>query len=263
MSTKIDNMKTDTLLDLGLSEIEAKLYLSLLSLGGSRASAVARSTGIKRTTVYAILKNLANKGFVAMYLRGSTQLYYAERPDRIRNVLNKRMSAFTDLIPQLEALAKKEGAIAGLRSIESLSELKHFYENILSDYARQSYCIIGNRFSWQDLDRDFFIRFRRLRAQAHIKTRLLLTHNSKSEDALDNLSLKREVRYLPKKYTFNSTIDIYHDKILIVSPELSALAVVIEVPPMTDVFKTVFELLWDVTPSSTSPKKSRAGGRAH
>ena len=161
-------MKTDALVNLGLSEIEAKLYLALLGLGGSRASAVARTTGIKRTTVYAILKNLANQGFVTMYLRGSTQLYYAERPNRIKNTLNKKMAAFTDLIPQLEAMTKTQGAVAGLRSIESLSELKHFYENVLTDYARQSYCIIGNRFSWQDLDQEFFTRFRRLRAKANI-----------------------------------------------------------------------------------------------
>lgn len=255
-------MKLNALLDLGLSEAEAKLYLALLGLGRARASIVARNTGTKRTTVYAMLKSLVEKGFVVMYLHGNAQLYYAERPERVRNQFNKRLSSFTEFIPQLEAIAKKDAPINGLRRIESVSELKHFYGNILHDYAGKNYDIIGNRFSWQDLDKEFFVRFRRERAKAKIKTRLLLTHNSKSEDSLDNLPLKRTVKYLPAKYSFNSTIDIYRDKILIVSPDLSTLAVVIEMPAMTDVFKTIFDLLWEILPT-TSAKKSQADQSVH
>jgi hypothetical protein len=55
----------------------------------------------------------------------------------------------------------------------------------------------------------------------------------------------REFKYLPPIYKFKSTIDIFGDRILIVSPELSSLAVVIAIPAMTDVFKTVFQVLWD------------------
>jgi len=60
----------------------------------------------------------------------------------------------------------------------------------------------------------------------------------------------RDYKYLDKKYSFKSTIDIYNDKILIVSSELSALAVVVALPPMVDVFKAIFEALWDSTPST-------------
>ncbi|PLX27027.1 hypothetical protein C0581_03815 [Candidatus Parcubacteria bacterium] len=48
-----------TLKNLGLSDIEAGVYLSLLKLGGSQASKIAKDVGIKRTTVYPILKKLA------------------------------------------------------------------------------------------------------------------------------------------------------------------------------------------------------------
>ncbi len=58
-------------------------------------------------------------------------------------------------------------------------------------------------------------------------------------------ALLREWRYAPAKYNFKSTIDMYDDKILVVSPHLSSLAVVIAVPAMVDVFKSVFEMLWD------------------
>lgn len=253
---------TDILHDLGLTPPETEVYIALLRLGGVRASTIAHDTGLKRTTIYAILKSLTRKGFVAMYVRHSTQLYYAERPERIKHYFSKKLTAFTELIPSLEILTKKDLKIEGVRPIETIDELKLFYQNVLLDYKRKSYSIIGNTQAWLGYDPEFFTKFREDRAAAKISTRLLLTNDSQAANELDNKKLLRTIKYVPKKYLFNSTIDIFDDKILIVSPELSALAVVIAISPMVDVFKMVFEMLWDWAPVTTSPKKSQAGQRA-
>jgi hypothetical protein len=53
------------------------------------------------------------------------------------------------------------------------------------------------------------------------------------------------VRTLSPTHTFKSTIDIFDDKVIVVTPDLHALAVVIEVPTMVDVFQAMFDLLWE------------------
>lgn len=236
-----------TLEQLGLTAPEAQVYLALLKIGGSRASRVARETGLKRTTAYAILKNLSRKGFVTMYYRKSQQFYYAVKPARVAVLVEKKLDAFSALIPSLEATAKKEMQDMGLRFIETKHELEDFYRGILHDYKNKSYRIIGSAAGWEGLDPDFFIQFRKDRGSHNIKTRLLLTADSKIVSPKAE-ALKREVRFLPEKYSFHSTIDIYDDKILIVSAELSSLAVVIAIPAMVDVFQSIFEMLWDATP---------------
>ena len=77
--------------EMGLSPEESAIYLALLRVGGSIASAVARETGIKRTTVYALLRSLANKGFVMLYYRKNKQLYYAEKPQRVVEYFEKKI----------------------------------------------------------------------------------------------------------------------------------------------------------------------------
>lgn len=230
--------------ELGISEIEAQIYLSLLKLGGSLASTVAKDVGTKRTTVYALLKGLTRKGFIAMYYRKNKQLYYAERPARLAAHFEKKLATFTAMIPALESFDKKQTQTIGLRFIETKEELKRFYAGILHDYKNKEYYIIGSLHGWEDLDPEFFIQYRKDRGAAHIKTKLLLTADSRKDNP-DDQTLRRDVRYLPKQYAFKSTIDIYKDKILIVSPELSSLAVVIAIPAMTDIFKSVFQMLWD------------------
>lgn len=230
--------------ELGLSDEEVSIYLSLLRSGGSIASAVAKDVGIKRTTVYAILKGLVQKGFVTMYYRKNKQLFYAEKPARVAQYFEKKLDAFTAIIPTLEALDKKQAQAFGLRFIETMGELKHFYQDVLQEYKGKQYCAVGSATAWQGLEPEFFVQYRKDRAAANIKTKILITEESKSASPND-ATLLREVKLLPKKYAFKSTIDIFKDKVLIVSPELSSLAVVIAIPAMVDVFQGMFDMIWD------------------
>ena len=57
------------LLDFGLTEQEAQTYLTLFKLGGATASVLAKEAGLKRTTIYPILKALSQKGCVLVYFK--------------------------------------------------------------------------------------------------------------------------------------------------------------------------------------------------
>lgn len=230
--------------DLGLSDQETNIYVHLLKIGGSSASGIAKSAGIKRTTVYALLKTLVNKGFVTMYYRKSRQLYYAEKPERVKRYFEKKIEAFESFIPALEAMDKSNIQMTGLRFIETLPELKRFYVGILEEYKNREYYAIGSAGAWEGLAPEFFIQYRKDRAKARIHTKILVTHDSRGISPEDP-KLLRDVKFLPPSCKFKSTIDIYKDKVLIVSPEMSSLAVVIEIPAMTDIFRALFELLWN------------------
>ena len=234
------------LIDLGLSEQESEAYLSLLRLGGGLASKVARDMHIKRTTIYAILQSLTLKGFATVYFRKSKKFYYASKPHKLAGLFEKKLETFNSMIPLLESLEKKETQSMGLRFIETKEELENFYEEILVEYKNKEYYAIGSAPAWEGIDNDFFIKYRKQRAKNNIHTKLLLSAESKQLDIAGD-SLLRKYKYLPEKYKFKSTIDIYKDKILIVSPDLSSLAVVIAIPAMVDIFKSIFEIIWETT----------------
>ncbi len=236
---------TTILKSLGLSEHEVVVYLALLKIGGSLASTVAKEAGMKRTTVYAVLKTLGEKGFVSVYFRKNKRYYYAQQPQRLARYFEKKLELFTNIIPTLESLGRKQDQQLGLRFIETKEELETFYTGLLAQYKNKKYCIIGSLHGWEDIDPEFFKRFRVERGRANIKTRLLLTADSREDNPPDS-KLLRDVRYLPVKYNFKSTIDIYPDQILIVSPHLSSLAVVVAVPAMVDIFKSIFEVMWEM-----------------
>lgn len=242
----------NALLQLGLTKQEAQAYLALLKLGGSTASVIAKETGIKRTTVYPILKSLSIKGCVFVYFRKNKRYYYAQKPNKLSSLFEKKLEVFNNIVPLLESMDKKQAQTIGLRFIETKEELYQFYFNVLSEYKNKQYYIIGDINAWENNNYDFLMQYRKNRAEAKIKTKILLSHGSKQFNPPEK-NLLREYKYLPEKYIFKSTIDIFDDKILIVSPSLSSLAIVIAVPAMVDIFKSMFEIIWE----SIEKNKSR------
>lgn len=231
--------------NLGLSRQEAAGYLALLRLGGSGAATLAKEMSVKRTTVYAILKSLTEHGAAEAYLKKGRIFYRPIPPEKLAERFEEKIELFRGLIPSLVTMEKEEGRLLGLRFIEAKAELERFYRDILKEYRGKSYRIIGNASAWESIDPEFFIQFRKDRATHNISTRLLLSAGSEEINPIES-TLLREWRYLPPEHEFKSTIDIFDDKILIVSPELSSLAVVIATPAMTDVFKSIFDVLWSM-----------------
>ena len=233
-----------TLESLGLSQDEAGAYLALLKLGSAKATEVAQEVGVKRTTIYPILASLTQKGFAATYIQKSKRLYRAEKPERVAGLFEKKLESFVNVIPELRTLEKATASAVGLRFIETKKELQQFYLGVLRDYADRSYRAIGSASAWEGIDPDFFKKFRYDRARNNIKTRILLSADSAAASPTDP-KLLRDVRILPATHTFKSTMDIFDDKVIIISPDLTALAVVIAVPAMVDIFKSVFEMIWE------------------
>ena len=233
-----------TLQTLGLTEDEAHAYLTLLQLGNANAAALATKINVKRTTIYPILSSLSDKGFASTYFSKSKRLYRAEKPERVAGLYEKKLESFSAIIPELKTLEKQTLSAIGLRFITTKKELEQFYVGVLTDYKNKTYRAIGSASSWEGIDPDYFKKFRHDRARANIKTQILLSADSTAASPSDP-KLLRDVRTLPPTHIFKSTIDIFDDKVIVVTPDLHALAVVIEVPTMVDVFQAMFDLLWE------------------
>jgi sugar-specific transcriptional regulator TrmB len=237
--------KMELLRGIGLSDREILAYSGLLKLGPSSATQLAKEVGLKRTTVYSILENLIRKEIVSSYRKGHKAIFDPLIPNKLLSLYERKLESLTTLIPYLEKIQSVQTKPFGVRFIQTRREFESFYNQILDEYKDRSYYIIGNANTFINIDTDFILKFRKNRALRNIHTKLILSHDSKAAAGQDDPSLIREFKYLPEKYVFKSTIDIYDDKILIVGPEVKSLAVVIAVPPMVDVFRSVFEVLWE------------------
>ncbi len=240
---------------LGLSSEESDLYVVLNRRGASEAKRLAAELGIKRTSVYAMLDRLCEKGFAEQRVTKNGREYLAVRPQKVRLAQEKKVAQFTALIPWLESQTSSDTGGENVRIFETRQELKQWYIGMLHEYAGRSYRIIGTQQDWYRLDPDFLEAIHKTVKDKRIRAQLLFSADTPRVFQDREPSIYRDIRYLPKAYTFRSTIDIFDDQILIVSPEQRAVAVVITNPAMMDVFDAVFRCLWEVGKGENGSKK--------
>ena len=102
----------ETLKELGISERQTDLYLTLLKLGPSSIRDIASSVGINRGTVYEELKRLRTMSLVTYFPQGKRKFFCAESPDvlvrRARQVQQKTSDAADrlelEILPNLKEI---------------------------------------------------------------------------------------------------------------------------------------------------------------
>lgn len=234
--------------EFGLSKQEIGVYVKLLELGASSATQLSTEMGIKRTTAYPLLERLISHGVVIVSDQGSKKVFTPIKPQKLTSLYENKLDSLAKIIPLLEQMQGKEIKEYGVRLLKSKRDLESFYSDILEEYRNKEYYIIGSVSGFLNIDREFLLDFRKKRAARNTRVKLLLSHDSKGEEGQNDPQLLRTFKYLPEKYRFKSTIDIYDDKIVIIGPEIKALAVVVAIPAMVDIFRSVFEVLWEMTP---------------
>ena len=80
-------MRTNDLMDIGLSEKEAAVYLALLELGSDTVQHIAKKSAVNRATTYVILDSLKKKGVVSTVEKGTKTHFQAESPESLRKLI--------------------------------------------------------------------------------------------------------------------------------------------------------------------------------
>ncbi|MBI5220486.1 MAG: hypothetical protein HY978_01455 [Candidatus Liptonbacteria bacterium] len=234
---------------LGFSEKEAGAYLALLTLGRGTVSQISRAAGINRTTGYDILDTLVAYGMVRISGREPKQEYVTESPDKITEVLERRLHAAQEqtklakqLIPQLKPL-QLAGERPRVRFYEGREGLIEVYEDTLTSHEPiRAYATID------DMHRalpNYFPKYYARRAAKGISIRGIVPKTPIAlERTAHNAEEKREVAFVPPdKYYFSPEIDIYDNKVMIASWR-EKLGIIIESAEIADAMKKIYELAW-------------------
>ena len=122
------------LMNAGLDETRAQLYMSALSSGETTAKNLAEAVSMPRTAVYDNLRVLEQKGFVRAVRHGKRKTYAPLPPKELLKKIENQKKQLTDLLPELVAL------YAGEKEDQPFTQLfegeyaaREVYEDILNN----------------------------------------------------------------------------------------------------------------------------------
>ncbi len=87
--------------DIGFSEKEAKIYLTVLELKEALPGSIAKRSGVKRSTAYILLEQLAKRGLLSPIKKNGRLFYRAKNP---REFIEEELEKSESLQSSLEHL---------------------------------------------------------------------------------------------------------------------------------------------------------------
>ncbi|MEK7680518.1 MAG: helix-turn-helix domain-containing protein [Patescibacteria group bacterium] len=234
----------------GLSDKEARLYLTMLSKGPDLVSDIAKVAGINRSTTYVLLENLAMRGLVSSFEEGGVKKFSAAPPERLVDYVEEQAKKYSSLVgvannllPQLKNEFAGAGPKPKIQYYEGVEGLKSAYEDTLtSSETIRAYASIGDMHSVLG---DYFPEYYQRRAEKGIHIRAIFPDTPEAKERIKhNRQEARDARLVPKEeYGFTPEINMYDNKVVFMSLQ-EKFALIIESHELADALKKAFELAW-------------------
>ena len=234
--------------NVGFSNKKASVYLSLLEAGEITASELAKKANIKRTTVYNIIPELLEEGFIKTTKQGGKQYYFVENVHDLYDRLNEKLVRTRSIIPELERLHSAITNHPEVTFYEGIGSLKKFYQDLLNEMSpgEEILSVIGASELAELMPMDLVDWYTKQRITKKIKHRIIGTESSfiKKQKEGDEKSL-RETRILPKSdLEFSGDMRIYRNKVSFVSFKENFFGIVYSSKEIYKLQKLMFEQVW-------------------
>lgn len=254
----------ESLINLGLNEKEAKVYLALLPLEKATAYTVATRSGLKKPTAYVILGNLVAKGFALKIPHQDKHYFLAKSPKECIAIARERLSTAADMLPELMAMQKRTDEKANVTYYEGFDGVKEMYRLQLqhmkkkSTQERKFVAFYAHAQDTPDFMYKYWLELGEKYADMNMKRRAVTTLHPSIKYFLKKENMEHlgmDLRPLDEKdYSSNISIEVYDNFTQILSHR-HLQGILIDNPDIADVMKQIFELVWKNTNSRKSSDK--------
>lgn len=248
----IDTIKK-ALNELGLSNNETNVLLVLLQERSLKVHAVSKFANLNRTTTYGVLKSLITKGLVSSINRKGISEFQAIEPDHLVNYIDKKQQELNTqkeeikkVLPELKKMQTKKNPFPRVRFFEGLSGMKQAYEDTLENNREKKLLdLTGTDAVFKRMGQEWVEYYVQKRTRLGIACIDIApnTEWSRASRQRDE-ELLRVTKLIPERYSFDTEIDIYDNKIGIFSfSENQPLAVIIEDEKISHTLKMLFQYI--------------------
>lgn len=236
-------MNKDILKEIGLTEYETEIYVSLLEHGQISAYELAEKAGLYRQVTYDSLKRLTEKGFVSSVTEGKTKLFKAIDPKLILEFLNEKTENYKQILPELVKMSEsskqplavetykgKNVVRIALRDI--INTLKERGGEVLCTAVDESVPLATQKTICEQYERDML--------HYKIKERVIIKEGTKGIFQKGTSTYKT----VPTKFYNENPLQIYGDNVQVIVWGNPDYLIIMRNKGVAESYRKQFELLW-------------------
>lgn len=248
-------MATEILQQLGLSPNEAKIYEALLDLKEAGVGEISSRAEIHRRNVYDAINRLVDKGLIFPILAKGENLYSPVDPDKLTELIQEKQILLNKSLPDLRKRYEQRVGAQEAYIYRGIEGFKNYMRDLLR-VGEDGY-FIGAKLGWFDprlntFREQFFKEVKR----KNIKFYHIFDYEVKEKHGDEIKQLQENYRFLPKKYSTDSGIDIFGDYVVTFTGlhykklDDSGTLFVLRDRHLADSYKTWFKFMYDMCPKN-------------
>lgn len=236
------------LMNFGLTEKEARVYMAALEMGGSSVQKLGQKACVNRATVYTNLEHLIALGLIKSEQVGKKIRFYAEEPEKVieilikneEQVLAEREGEITDLLPKLNAVQSSAHATPVVRYFEGRTGVRQLVREVfMGSDDRLLRIMYPNDLLMRFFSKEELEQLVAERKSLGINFKAIYTASHPLTD--DN----QNQHYLSRhRFDLGCDIAFFGDQVRIISLEDPIIGVIIEDKNITQSFKDIFDYIY-------------------
>jgi sugar-specific transcriptional regulator TrmB len=241
------------LIDIGLSDKEARVYVGMLTLGPTGVQEISDASGVNRATTYLMLESLVHRGLASTFEQDKKAMFVAETPKKLEDLmenqsktLEKKREKLVFFVPELEAIhrtVRSKPVVRFYEGEEGLRSLRDYLSRISSTqydtFARLTKTL--HDIAETDEERRFST------SKGKITSRIIYVADPGVElpEFTKEMRSKIEIRFADNiPFDFEGEIGILDETAYLASTEPKVMACVIESKGLASLLRAQFELAW-------------------
>jgi len=242
MHTSLKNMNEKLLKEIGLTDIEIKVYLILLKEGSSLAGDITRNTGIHRRSVYDAIERLVEKGLVSYIKTNNRKYFEAVDPERLLEILKEKEDNLKTILPELKTLKNISKEKKETLFFRGKQALRTVFDDQIS--IGKEISIFGDAVNVNEILKYYFPRFDKERIRKKIYVKIIFDNSAKLNKQLKKIPLSK-IKFINKGNSGSASTYIYGDNITIVTWSENPTAILIREKAVAEGFRSYFDFIWN------------------
>jgi sugar-specific transcriptional regulator TrmB len=240
----------EQLRELGLTDNEVRIYLSLLENGSMNPYEIAEKTGFHRGYIYDTLKRMQEKGFVSSVSKEGKLYFNATSPTGLLDLMKMRIENLQKIVPQLEKISQKDREVTHVEVYKGRNAFRIALKDILSTVKENDEILI---FGVDDqtvmkLEPIYLRQYFNLCKRKSITERVIVKDKTKTlKEAVTS-----EYRFLPKQCIGNTAFEVYGNKVGLFLWSNPNYLILIENKDVANSYRKQFDLLWKLAKRKSS-----------
>lgn len=240
-------MDTSILEDLGLTQAEIRVYVTLLELGTSSAGHILEKSGIQNSVVHRALNSLIEKGLISFILEGKKRIYQAANPENFHDFIESKRKRFDEILPELKKKQQIAKKINFGEIFKSKRGINQMYMTLLNSGGKEYITFGGgSHVTYDVMGETWWKNLHTKRIDKKIPCRQVFDETIREFGNELNKRKLTKIKFLPKEYAQLQETIIIGDFIGIAIFAENPYGILIKDKAVAEGYKKQFEILWKI-----------------